>query len=263
MKGQILGFFARSRRQRRFRRRAQRPPRRVAGIDLEAHPKASGIGVRHCQLRQRLHPDRRRRRASSLGVSRPGGADPLRGAGRVDHGHRPGPCAKGVAGPGRGDRRDPGPGPGPPPASVGQRTRGALLYHDPSSRGTGAASATGSISPPPWSWPEPWKNATAIEARVKWPNDILVNGKKLCGMLSELDAEGDLVTFVNIGIGINVNNDPAPRAARGRLRLRAHRTKGSTPGTAGGLSRPVRGPARRRRRPGRCHRPVEDHDRGP
>jgi BirA family biotin operon repressor/biotin-[acetyl-CoA-carboxylase] ligase len=47
-----------------------------------------------------------------------------------------------------------------------------------------------------------------IDARLKWPNDILVDGKKLCGMLSETEAEADLVSFVNIGIGINVNNDP-------------------------------------------------------
>jgi BirA family biotin operon repressor/biotin-[acetyl-CoA-carboxylase] ligase len=40
-----------------------------------------------------------------------------------------------------------------------------------------------------------------IEAKVKWPNDILVKGKKLSGMLSEMEAEADLVTFVNIGIG--------------------------------------------------------------
>lgn len=48
----------------------------------------------------------------------------------------------------------------------------------------------------------------AIEANVKWPNDILVDGRKLCGMLSEMEAEGEMVTFLNIGIGINVNNDP-------------------------------------------------------
>ncbi|MFO7666464.1 MAG: biotin--[acetyl-CoA-carboxylase] ligase [Desulfobacterales bacterium] len=49
-----------------------------------------------------------------------------------------------------------------------------------------------------------------IEAMVKWPNDILVGGKKLSGLLSELEAEADLVSFINIGIGINVNNDPVP-----------------------------------------------------
>lgn len=48
-----------------------------------------------------------------------------------------------------------------------------------------------------------------IDAMVKWPNDILVNGKKISGMLSEMETEADMVSFINIGIGINVNNDPA------------------------------------------------------
>ena len=47
-----------------------------------------------------------------------------------------------------------------------------------------------------------------IEIRVKWPNDLLAGEKKIAGMLSEMEAEGDLVSFINIGIGINVNNDP-------------------------------------------------------
>lgn len=47
-----------------------------------------------------------------------------------------------------------------------------------------------------------------IEAMVKWPNDILVCGRKLSGMLSEMEAEADMVSFVNIGIGLNANNDP-------------------------------------------------------
>lgn len=47
-----------------------------------------------------------------------------------------------------------------------------------------------------------------IEAMVKWPNDILVGGMKISGMLSEMEAEADMVSFINIGIGINVNNDP-------------------------------------------------------
>ena len=49
-----------------------------------------------------------------------------------------------------------------------------------------------------------------VRAAVKWPNDILVDGKKLAGILSEMDAETDRVNFINIGIGINVNNDPTP-----------------------------------------------------
>ena len=48
-----------------------------------------------------------------------------------------------------------------------------------------------------------------IEAAVKWPNDILVNERKLSGMLSELEAEADRVFFINIGMGINVNNKPS------------------------------------------------------
>jgi BirA family biotin operon repressor/biotin-[acetyl-CoA-carboxylase] ligase len=48
-----------------------------------------------------------------------------------------------------------------------------------------------------------------IDARVKWPNDILVDERKIAGMLSELEAEADRVAFINIGIGINLNNDPA------------------------------------------------------
>ena len=47
-----------------------------------------------------------------------------------------------------------------------------------------------------------------IDARVKWPNDILVDESKISGMLSELEAEADRVFFINVGMGINVNNDP-------------------------------------------------------
>ncbi len=45
-----------------------------------------------------------------------------------------------------------------------------------------------------------------VAAGVKWPNDILVEGRKLCGLLSEMECEGEEVTFVNVGIGMNVNN---------------------------------------------------------
>jgi BirA family biotin operon repressor/biotin-[acetyl-CoA-carboxylase] ligase len=48
-----------------------------------------------------------------------------------------------------------------------------------------------------------------IDARVKWPNDILIHDKKVCGMLAEMEVESDLVSFLNIGIGLNVNNHPS------------------------------------------------------
>jgi len=52
------------------------------------------------------------------------------------------------------------------------------------------------------------RNMFNINAMVKWPNDVLVDGKKISGILSEMEAEIDRVSFISIGIGINVNNDP-------------------------------------------------------
>jgi BirA family biotin operon repressor/biotin-[acetyl-CoA-carboxylase] ligase len=44
-----------------------------------------------------------------------------------------------------------------------------------------------------------------LKAQLKWPNDVLIEGKKVCGILAEMDAEMDVVNFVNVGIGINAN----------------------------------------------------------
>ncbi|MDW8082638.1 MAG: biotin--[acetyl-CoA-carboxylase] ligase [Sulfolobales archaeon] len=46
-----------------------------------------------------------------------------------------------------------------------------------------------------------------LDARVKWPNDVLVSEKKVCGILVEGEAEADRIKFLLIGIGVNVNND--------------------------------------------------------
>ena len=48
-----------------------------------------------------------------------------------------------------------------------------------------------------------------VDVRVKWPNDLLVDERKIGGMLSELEAEADRVAFINVGIGLNVNNNPS------------------------------------------------------
>ena len=45
-----------------------------------------------------------------------------------------------------------------------------------------------------------------LRADLKWPNDVLIAGKKVCGILAEMDAEMDVVNFVDVGIGINANN---------------------------------------------------------
>jgi len=44
-----------------------------------------------------------------------------------------------------------------------------------------------------------------LKSQVKWPNDVLVNGRKVCGILIESDVRGDIVAYAIIGIGVNVN----------------------------------------------------------
>ncbi|MEM3737614.1 MAG: biotin--[acetyl-CoA-carboxylase] ligase [Candidatus Bathyarchaeia archaeon] len=46
-----------------------------------------------------------------------------------------------------------------------------------------------------------------LEAKLKWPNDVILNGKKVCGILAEVNAEMDLINYLVIGIGVNVNVD--------------------------------------------------------
>jgi len=54
----------------------------------------------------------------------------------------------------------------------------------------------------------------AVAAAVKWPNDVLVGERKIAGILSEMEAEADRISYLNVGIGINVNNDPSGAMAR-------------------------------------------------
>ena len=49
------------------------------------------------------------------------------------------------------------------------------------------------------------RNFSGLDALIKWPNDILINDKKVCGILTEMRAEQDSVEFIVVGIGINVN----------------------------------------------------------
>lgn len=46
---------------------------------------------------------------------------------------------------------------------------------------------------------------TGLQPEIKWPNDILLSGKKVTGILTELQAEADRIHSIIIGIGINVN----------------------------------------------------------
>jgi BirA family biotin operon repressor/biotin-[acetyl-CoA-carboxylase] ligase len=47
---------------------------------------------------------------------------------------------------------------------------------------------------------------TGLSPVIKWPNDLLLEGKKICGILTEIDAEMDRINYSVVGIGINVNN---------------------------------------------------------
>jgi BirA family biotin operon repressor/biotin-[acetyl-CoA-carboxylase] ligase len=47
-----------------------------------------------------------------------------------------------------------------------------------------------------------------VQARLKWPNDVLIGDKKVAGMLADTQTESDLISRCNLGIGVNVNNRP-------------------------------------------------------
>lgn len=49
------------------------------------------------------------------------------------------------------------------------------------------------------------KNCTGLQPTVKWPNDILLNGDKVAGLLNEMSSETDQVHYVILGIGVNLN----------------------------------------------------------
>src|SRR5205814_4591632 len=53
-----------------------------------------------------------------------------------------------------------------------------------------------------------------IEPDLKWPNDLLVEGKKFCGILTEMNAEATHVRHIVVGIGINVNQTQFPNELR-------------------------------------------------
>jgi BirA family biotin operon repressor/biotin-[acetyl-CoA-carboxylase] ligase len=52
--------------------------------------------------------------------------------------------------------------------------------------------------------------ATGFTADIRWPNDVLLSGKKVCGILTEMSAELDRLHVVVLGIGINVNHRAMP-----------------------------------------------------
>ncbi|MCP3923520.1 MAG: biotin--[acetyl-CoA-carboxylase] ligase [Desulfobacterales bacterium] len=51
------------------------------------------------------------------------------------------------------------------------------------------------------------KSVTKVEPKIKWPNDLLLGGKKICGILTEVSTEMDSVNYIIVGIGININTE--------------------------------------------------------
>jgi len=48
-------------------------------------------------------------------------------------------------------------------------------------------------------------NALGLESKIKWPNDLLIKGKKVAGILTEMQSMEDMVDFLVVGIGLNLN----------------------------------------------------------
>jgi BirA family biotin operon repressor/biotin-[acetyl-CoA-carboxylase] ligase len=46
-----------------------------------------------------------------------------------------------------------------------------------------------------------------LKTETKWPNDVLVNGRKICGVLTEMNTIGETVNFTIVGVGVNANFD--------------------------------------------------------
>jgi len=59
------------------------------------------------------------------------------------------------------------------------------------------------------------RDFTGLPAMIKWPNDVLINDRKVCGILTEMKAEQDGVAFVIVGIGVNVNTSRGQLPAGG------------------------------------------------
>jgi BirA family biotin operon repressor/biotin-[acetyl-CoA-carboxylase] ligase len=51
------------------------------------------------------------------------------------------------------------------------------------------------------------EQVAGLTTALKWPNDVLVGGRKICGILLESDLTGQTVNYVLLGIGVNVNAD--------------------------------------------------------
>ena len=59
------------------------------------------------------------------------------------------------------------------------------------------------------------RECTGAETLINWPNALVMSGKKICGILTEMSADPDCINYVAVGIGINVNMEEFPEEIRG------------------------------------------------
>lgn len=58
------------------------------------------------------------------------------------------------------------------------------------------------------------RDVTGLEAMIKWPNDIVIGGRKITGILTEMSTEMETISYIVVGIGINANMTEFPEDIR-------------------------------------------------
>ena len=58
------------------------------------------------------------------------------------------------------------------------------------------------------------RNYTGLDAKIKWPNDVIIENRKVCGILTEMAAQSDRMDYIIVGTGINLNNAAFPEEIR-------------------------------------------------
>jgi BirA family biotin operon repressor/biotin-[acetyl-CoA-carboxylase] ligase len=59
------------------------------------------------------------------------------------------------------------------------------------------------------------REVTGLATDIRWPNDLLINDKKFCGILTEMSTDSTRIRHAIVGIGINVNHDSFPEELAG------------------------------------------------
>lgn len=60
------------------------------------------------------------------------------------------------------------------------------------------------------------EQVTNLQVQIKWPNDVVANGKKLCGILTESSTDLEYINYLVVGIGVNMNQTEFPEEIAGK-----------------------------------------------